>query len=369
LSYYVYKRIETEKLVPGMILGKMIIMNDGKNFLTEGAVLNLRIIQRIQLWGFRYIDVREEVQKGSEPQEQNVAGTIEIIVDRTQDAEPSVQEAASFKAAPETTEARILKNTETRVEIPALFLTHYQSAVQVLKGNLARVRFVKDCYELATVRQMVTEHILPLIDDDSVMDNIQTTPHSEDYLYHHSVDVGIVSGCLGLWLGRPFHEIEEIIWGGLLHDVGKALIPLKVLNKPGSLTAEETDLMRFHPIRGYNFLKENREVPGSVLFCALQHHERLDGSGYPLAALKDKIHPYAKIIAVADVFDAMISARNYGRRVTPYEAVEVLNHDMAGKLDSRTCKVLVDKLRRRFVGDLVDLDKKRDLSIYKMVHA
>ena len=81
---------------------------------------------------------------------------------------------------------------------------------------------------------MVGECVMPLIEDTAVMDNLQMMPHSEDYLYHHSVDVGVISGCLGLWLGRPFKEIEEIILGGLLHDVGKALIPLKVLNKQGS---------------------------------------------------------------------------------------------------------------------------------------
>ena len=85
------------------------------------------------------------------------------------------------------------------------------------------------------------------------------------------------------------------------------------------------NLVRFHSTRGYKFLKESSDVNRNILLCTLQHHERMDGSGYPLAVRGDKIHPYAKIIAVADVFDAMIAKRGYGKQATPYEAVE--NHE------------------------------------------
>ncbi len=247
---------------------------------------------------------------------------------------------------------------------------------------------------------MVTECVLPLIEDPTVMDNLQMAPHSEDYLYHHSVDVGIIAGCLGLWAGRPYREIEELILGAMLHDIGKTLIPLKVLNKPDLLTEEEMNLVRFHSIRGYKFLKQNTELPRSILLCALQHHERDDGSGYPLSVREDKIHPYAKIIAVADVFDAMTSVRSYRRRATPYEAVETLRREMVSKLDTQICTIFIDKLSQRFVGDVVelsngqqgeviflnrfdstrpmvrtregdfvDLDKNRNLSICRMLHS
>ncbi|MBP2665733.1 MAG: rpfG 15 [Firmicutes bacterium] len=333
MSNYVNKRLAIDDLVPGMCLGKMIVTDDGKNFLNEGAVLTLRVIQMLHLWGLRYVDIREEAPTGA-------------LGYRMEDTEPLHMADADKKKT---------SSTETTVQIPAGFLAYYEAAVQVLKGTFGRARFLKDGFEITDVRQMVEECVLPLIEDPTVLDNIQMMPHPEDYLYHHSVDVGILSGCLGLWLGRPFRELEEIILGALLHDVGKALIPLKVLNKPGALTAEEMALMRFHSVRGYNFLKQNRELPRSILLCALQHHERMDGSGYPLSVTGDKIHPYAKTIAVADVFDAITSARNYGRKVTPYEAVAVLQYEMLGKLDSRTCSVLVDHLVPRFVGDFVEL--------------
>lgn len=398
MSTYVYKRMSIDDVVPGMILGKMLVTQDGKNFLNEGAVLTLRVIQTLQTWGFQSVDIREEVRDKSP-----------LFVDDAADlnqqslscSEPVAMEPLEEKAA-EVAPAKPMAPPvpEEPVDVPAGFMAYYQAAVQIFKKNLGRARFIRDGFEVADIRQMVTECVLPLIEDPTVMDHLQMMPHTEDYLYHHSVDVGIISGCLGLWIGRPFREIEEIILGALLHDAGKALIPLKVLNKPEALTEAEMNLVRFHSIRGYKFLKENSELPRSILLCALQHHERGDGSGYPLSVREDKIHPYAKIIAVADVFDAMTSVRNYGRRATPYEAVEVLRNEMVDKLDTAVCSAFVDKLTQRFVGDVVelsngqrgeviflnrfdstrpmvrtndgafvDLDKTRNLSICKMLHS
>ena len=372
MSHYVYKRQAIDDVVPGMILGKMLVTQDGKNFLNEGAVLTLRVIQTLQMWGFRYVDIREEV------------------------AEVAKVAQDDFSVETETPGQVV----EEKSKVPPGFQAYYQAAVQIFKMNLGRARFVKDGFEVKDIRQMVSECVLPLIEDAAVMDNLQMVSHTEDYLYHHSVDVGILSGCIGMWMGRPFREIEEIILGAMLHDVGKTLIPLKVLNKPDVLTEEERNLVRFHSIRGYKFLKQNTELPRSLLLCALQHHERMDGSGYPLSVQADKIHPYAKIIAVADVFDAMTSARNYGRRATPYEAVEVLRGERVSKLDGQVCSIFIDKLCQQFVGDVVelsdgrrgevvflnqfdstrpmvrtsegsfvDLNKSRDLSISKMLHS
>ena len=130
------------------------------------------------------------------------------------------------------------------------------------------------------------------------------------------------------------------------------------------------------------------------------HHERYDGAGYPRGVAGEEIHEYARLAAIADVFDAMTSVRSYGKRATPYEAVEIMKREMVGKLDYQVCSVFLDKLSQRFVGDIVqlsngqrgevvflnphdctrpivrtrdgefvDLDKLRDLSIHKMLHS
>ena len=402
MSNFVYKRQSVDDLVPGMILGKMIVTQDGKDFLNEGAVLTLRVIQMLQMWGFRYVDIREELPREPVTAPDFFRKSPDGVPDDQQNEPAQIAEisATDSIALKEEPLPQIQVEPEEPVDVPPGFVAYYQAAVQVLKRSFGRVRFVKDGFDVTDIRQMVHECVLPLIEEGTVLDHLQMMPHKEDYLYHHSVEVGIISGCLGLWLGRSFREMEEIILGALLHDVGKALIPLKVLNKPGVLTEDEMNLVRFHSIRGYKFLKQNTELPRSILACVLQHHERMDGSGYPLSVHGDKIHPYAKVIAVADVFDAMTSARSYGKKATPYEAVEILKHEMVGKLDSQLCSVFVDRLCQRFVGDIVqlsngqrgevvflnvfdntrpmvrtsegefvDLDKNRDLSICRMVHS
>lgn len=397
MADYIYKRQSIDDLVPGMVLGKMIVTSDGKIFLNEGAVLTLRTIQTLQLWGFRSVDIREECvpdRRAALESEQRTELLLEPIEpDETQET-PAVQ-SKQPELEPATTE-----EAEIPLNVPIEFASHYNNAVQVLKKHLGKVRFIKDDFNGDEIRRMVTEDIIPLLDDHTVTDCLQMMPHEEDYLYHHSVDVGIIAGCLSFWMGRSYHEIEETIMGALLHDIGKALIPLKVLNKPGALTDEEMHLVRFHSLRGYKFLKQYGDFTQSVLLCALQHHERIDGSGYPMSVKGDKIHPYAKLIAIADVFDAMTSVRSYGKRATPYEAVEIMKREMVGKLDYQVCSVFLDKLSQRFVGDIVqlsngqrgevvflnphdctrpivrtrdgefvDLDKLRDLSIHKMLHS
>ncbi len=395
MADYIYKRQSIDDLVPGMVLGKMIVTSDGKIFLNEGAVLTLRTIQTLQLWGFRSVDIREECTTTQQTISENEQlGELPV-------ADLAVQQPDDFSADQQAqSEPAIVEEAEIPLNVPDEFASHYNNAVQVLKKHLGKVRFIKDDFNGDEIRRMVTMDIIPLIDDHSVTDCLQMMPHEEDYLYHHSVDVGIIAGCLSFWMGRNYHEIEETILGALLHDIGKALIPLKVLNKPGSLTDEEMHLVRFHSLRGYKFLKQYGDFSQSVLLCALQHHERIDGSGYPMAVKGDKIHPYAKLIAIADVFDAMTSLRSYGKRATPYEAVEIMKREMVGKLDYEICSVFLDKLSQRFVGDIVqlsngqrgevvflnphdctrpivrtrdgefvDLDKLRELSINKMLHS
>ena len=153
------------------------------------------------------------------------------------------------------------------------------------------------------------------------------------------------------------------MWGAIFHDIGKALIPLKIINKSGALTAEEWQIAQLHPVRGYKFLQKNFDMPREVFYCVLQHHERLDGSGYPMSVRGDKIDIWAKIIAVADIFSAMTSSRTYGRRRTSYDAAATLQAEMFGKLDSQICLVFLGKLRQLFLANRVRLTDGREAEV------
>lgn len=138
------------------------------------------------------------------------------------------------------------------------------------------------------------------------------------YSFTHACNVSTYCAIIGIRTG--VHGLAELAAGALLHDIGKRHIPLHVLNKPGKLTDEEWALVRQHPVTGYRELASRGDLNLGQLMMVYQHHERLDGSGYPTGAVGDDIHPWARICAVADVFDAMSSLRPY-RRAVPLEDV------------------------------------------------
>lgn len=134
--------------------------------------------------------------------------------------------------------------------------------------------------------------------------------------------------------------LKQFALGGLLHDVGKKLIPLGVLNKAGPLTPEEWDLMKSHPGTGLELL-QNMGVPVPVTDIVGMHHEKLDGSGYPNQLTKDDIPMHVQIATVADIFNALTTARCYHRKRTRFEALMFMKHHLRGKISQDVFKALV----------------------------
>jgi putative nucleotidyltransferase with HDIG domain len=143
----------------------------------------------------------------------------------------------------------------------------------------------------------------------------------DDYTYMHSVAVCALMVALGRQLGFDEAACREAGLAGLLHDIGKALMPVEVLNKPGKLTEAEFDLMRSHPARGHELLEQARSVGASALDVCLHHHEKFDGGGYPGRLAGERISLLARMGAVCDVYDAITSNRPYKAGWDPAESV------------------------------------------------
>ncbi|MFZ5944949.1 MAG: HD-GYP domain-containing protein [Bacillota bacterium] len=165
-----------------------------------------------------------------------------------------------------------------------------------------------------------------------------------DYTYIHSINTAFYSMLIGKWLGFPGTDIKKVIQSGLLHDIGKAKIPDKVLNKKGVLNKDEMEIMQRHPIIGYEMLNHIKDIDTNIKRAVLLHHMRLDGSGYPLDSNADCIGIITRIVAVADVFDAMTSDRVYKKRVTPLEAFEMFKTDGIRLFDQNIVNVFLDNL-------------------------
>lgn len=181
----------------------------------------------------------------------------------------------------------------------------------------------------------------------------------DDYLLHNSVTVAITSYQLARWHGFQSKDWMPIALGGLLHDIGNAKVDTALLYKPGKLTAAEVEEVRKHTLHGYAMLKSVAALNEGAKLCALQHHEREDGSGYPLALKGEKIHPYAKVVAVADIFHAMTGYRSYKKAESPYLVLEQLQKESFGKLDPALVATFINKMTELHHGTKVQLSDGR----------
>lgn len=177
----------------------------------------------------------------------------------------------------------------------------------------------------------------------------------DEYTYTHSINVALYGMFIGKWVGLGEKEIREVIKAGILHDIGKSKIPLSILNKKGTLTKEEFNKIKEHTTIGYNLCKEYNWINEDVKKVILYHHEREDGSGYPLGLKGDKISLYAKIIAIADIYDAITSERIYKPKQTPFQTFNNIISLGYGKIDVLILRRFLNNIASFYVGEKVKM--------------
>ncbi|MGH1449518.1 MAG: HD-GYP domain-containing protein [Pseudomonadaceae bacterium] len=182
--------------------------------------------------------------------------------------------------------------------------------------------------DVQAVKAVVRECVDSILRNPAAMLWLARIKNSDHYTAEHSLRVAMLAIALGRELGMPEYQLEQIGVCGMLHDVGKLKVPDEILNKPGSLTAEELQIMRSHAIEGRRLLMSNAQITPATVDVAYSHHERLDGRGYPRGLNAEKIPYFAKIIAVVDAYDAINSDRVYSKGKSNLESLRIL-HDSA----------------------------------------
>jgi len=211
-----------------------------------------------------------------------------------------------------------------------------------------------------------SEQCLPLVEEvassvarnPSALISLARLKTKDDYTYMHSVAVCALMVSLAQQLGMDDAQVREAGLAGLLHDVGKMMMPLDVLNKPGQLTEAEFGVMRSHPMRGYQLLKEGGSVPESALDVCLHHHEKVDGTGYPHKLKGEEISLLARMGAVCDVYDAITSVRPYKSAWDPAGSIQRMAQ-WQGQFDPQVFKAFVKTVGIYPVGSLVKLESGR----------
>lgn len=203
------------------------------------------------------------------------------------------------------------------------------------------------------------KEILPIISQASEIPHIYHLFYelnkSEEYTYKHTIGVGIISLMIGKWLKLSEGELRELAIGATLHDIGKTRINPFILNKKGKLTKEEYEEVQLHTSYGYEILRKMDHLSDRVALVALHHHEREDGRGYPKGLVGNQIDLFSKIVAIADMFHAMLSRRAYQEPLTFYSVLRQLQDHAFGKLDANITLLFLYKLMDSIIGRSVML--------------
>ena len=181
----------------------------------------------------------------------------------------------------------------------------------------------------------------------------------DEYTFHHSLSVAVLSIAIGQGLNLSDDELRLLGRTALMHDIGKILIPAKIINKPSRLTKKEFALMKKHSELGHNFLSKGNIGDDMLRRAVLSHHEKADGRGYPEGVRGDDIPFFAKIISVADVYDAVTSYRSYRMPMPPSEALEIIMGDIGSAFEYEIVKTFIEKLEFYPVNTCVELSDGR----------
>lgn len=195
-----------------------------------------------------------------------------------------------------------------------------------------------------------------MTDTGAIIECMNEVRNTDEYIYTHSINVSIYSLLIAKWLDLTELDTRNVVMTGLLHDIGKLRIPVKFLNKKGPLLPEEYEQIKEHADIGYHLAKEIPHLTEEIQEGILMHHEREDGKGYPLGIKGNDINIYAKIISIADVYDALTSERIYKKRITPFETFNELTRMGFGYFDTEILMTFLSNISRYYIGSKVKMN-------------
>ncbi len=348
-------RINLKQLKPGMVMADDLIhQQTGIVLLSRGVVLqqhHIDSIHKITAHGYCLVELPED----QEPP----PGTLEG------------QGVHGEKNGEKTGEDIIYENiTQERVK-PEITLQNTFSK-KYSKKDIERANHVyRDSYsqiestfkeaqqdeltDLTPVQDVAQEISSEIASDPEILLQIATLKSFDDYTFTHTVHVAIYSAFLFKIKGASQEDIYQITLAGLLHDIGKIDVPDSILNKPGKLNPEEWEIMKKHVDYGVERLKKIKDLNEDIIEAVAQHHEKIDGSGYPRGLKSSQIHPWARVLTIIDIYDAVTTDRVYRKAFLPHTGVELLMSQV-NQVDVRDLHTFYYNIPFYPVGSLVKLN-------------
>lgn len=318
------RQVASKELKPDMILAEPIYDIDGKTLFSEGLRLNVKRIERIQNLDKNIVFIEETSYEPTK-------------------AKNMVHEHSGIFEKNAAKRKSILLN-ETRNEASDIVSEMLDT---VLDENSIKADKIK----------IIVERMIDVIlIDERIVLNLSNLSAIDDYLLSHSVNVCVLSLVAGVYLGLTQTKLMKLGSGALIHDIGKMLVPQDIYNKPDKLSDEEFRDIQMHTIYGHKILKDTLKFDSEIANIALSHHERMDGLGYPYQLTKHDIPIFAKIVSVADVFDAMTTNRIYCDKVDYYQGVLYLIEHADTQFDIEIVKKFITMVGYYPIGLYVKLN-------------
>jgi putative nucleotidyltransferase with HDIG domain len=319
------KYMSTRVIKPGMILEQTIADRADRVLIARGTQLDEYLVESMRKMGITGVYIRTGVIEDKDTEEQPVITA-------------QVQQKIDQRQVKDRAKVHLSESVKKRVA----------EGIQYLYQDTESSNFMD-------VTRSITNDLVKAIDDnDAIAVDISALKVSDEYTFKHSVDVATMAMIVSRQYGFNDEQVQQIGVSGLLHDIGKSRIPTEVLNKAQKLTDEEFALIKKHSLLGYEILKDKPELSNAVKMGVLQHHEKINGSGYPMGVTEEQIHIFAKIIAVTDIYDALVTERPYKKAFTPRNAVEMIMA-MTGELDLQVMQSFLESVILYPVGTNVDL--------------
>lgn len=324
------KKILTKEAVPGMVVAEDIYGLYDSLIIPAETELTNHSITRLKFYAVDefYILIKED-------------GKPELRVEQKEAFSDSYSEHT--KKTPEF--KKFHKSFQT-------FNGDFKKQVSIMDGNLKEPI---DEEELLSSMEGILGHAR---NGMHIMHMMHCMRDSDDATYTHSLNVALLCNAFGHWLKYSKEDIVTLTLAGLLHDIGKLAVPSTIMMKPGTLTHMEFEAIKNHSRQGY-LLLENEKLDKRIKLAALQHHERIDGTGYPDGLKGDEIDDFAQIVSIVDIYVAMISPRIYRHAICPFEAMSVFEQEGFDKFKPQFILVFLENMANIYVNCSVRLSDDR----------
>ena len=367
------KHVKTSVLQPGMIVATDVIANGKQLVFPKGFKLTERTIARLNDYGIKDIRIEdpvgvevEEITEEEAPEVMPSAANLDSFLSALDGLDIMKEASAEPEAKPEAKP----EVTVTQQEEPSHFeklkaSREFQAFKQSFTKNVDGLRSnLNDIVEKNTpinVDNMIGDTMKIISDQGNtfgVFDMLHNMRDFDDLTYAHSMNVAMICNVFARWLHFNEDDVKTITACGMLHDIGKLKIDDAIIKKPGKLSDAEYRAIKSHPAEGYRILQP-QNIDMHIKLSALEHHEKCDGTGYPMGLTGNRIDPFAKIVAIADVYDAMTANRVYREGMCPFRVIEIFEEEGFHKYEVSYIIKFLENVVNTYIDNRVMLNDGR----------